>query len=178
MVSLMIFVLISFPGDTLTYNLMQRLKSPVGDVVFGALTASGGREAVVAIPLSYSFLGGEKAHRESKPMVVGGVCTGLLVTGIKFLVNRPRPDNIYTRSNSSFPSGHAAVSFYYAEYIGTYHPEMRFPLYLWAGGVAVSRLYLNRHWLSDVVVGAIIGWGMAKLTIKYGDWLKELKFYE
>ncbi len=169
---------IAFWGDSAVYRAVQKAQSPAGLTVARVLSATGGKEAVLTIPMAYSFLGGEKAHRESKSMAVGAVTTGLLVTGIKYITNRPRPDGDYTRSNSSFPSGHAAVAFFYATYISERHPEIKWPVYLWATGVAASRIYLNRHWLSDVVVGAVIGWGIARLTLRYGKRLEEFKIYE
>ena len=178
MINIILFVAVTFWGDSAAYNLAERAQSPAADIFFSTLSSTSGREAVISIPFAYSLLGGERAHTQSKPMVVGAVSTGLLVTGIKYITNRPRPDNDYTRMNSSFPSGHAAISFYYATYIGELHPRMKWPLYVWAVGVGLSRIYLKRHWLSDVVVGAVIGWGMAKLTLKYGEPLKRIELYE
>ncbi len=178
MVSILLVVYLSFWGDSAVYNFMARMQSPAGVEVFKAVSATSGKEGVLLIPMAYSFLGGEEAHENFKPMLVGGAVSGAVVFGIKYLTNRPRPDGDYTRANSSFPSGHAAASFYYATYIGALHPKAKWPLYTWATCVAVSRMYLQRHWLSDVVVGGLIGWAVARLTLKYGGFIKELKIYE
>jgi membrane-associated phospholipid phosphatase len=41
-------------------------------------------------------------------------------------------------------------------------------LYLWAAGAGFSRVYENRHWLSDTAVGALLGITSAKIIT--GRW--------
>lgn len=83
--------------------------------------------------------------------------TNLLVEGGKRAVNRTRPDGESKRSNSSFPSSHAANGFTLA-WVLTSRWRRGWPaFYALASLVAFSRMYLNRHYLSDVVVGALLG---------------------
>ena len=83
--------------------------------------------------------------------------TNLLVEGGKRAVNRPRPDGERKRSNSSFPSSHAANAFTLA-WVLSARWRRGWPLFATlAGLVAFSRMYLNRHYLSDVLVGAVLG---------------------
>ena len=85
----------------------------------------------------------------------------LTVEGIKRLVPRTRPDGDQKPSNASFPSSHAAGAFALAT-VFTRRWRKLWPLWFLAAAlVAFSRLYLNRHFLSDVVVGAMIGLGWA-----------------
>jgi undecaprenyl-diphosphatase len=87
--------------------------------------------------------------------------TNLLVEGIKRATDRTRPDGEHKPSNASFPSSHAANIFALAVVLGR-RWRRALPLFLLvAVGVAVSRVYLNRHWVSDVVAGAAIGVGTA-----------------
>ena len=93
-----------------------------------------------------------------------------LVTRIpKTLVGRERPDNWqgngpYTIKGplrgSSFPSGHTTASFAVASVIATQFRDSKWiPItaYSVAGLAGLSRVYDNKHWLTDVVAGATIG---------------------
>jgi membrane-associated phospholipid phosphatase len=73
---------------------------------------------------------------------------------IKFSVQRTRPDG----TSLSFPSGHTSASFATATVL---HSELGWkvgvPAYAVAAWVGASRMERQRHYLSDVVVGATIG---------------------
>ena len=57
----------------------------------------------------------------------------------------------------SFPSGHAMNAFALATVLGLAFPWAASPLALVAASVAVSRVVLGLHFLSDVVVGSLLG---------------------
>jgi membrane-associated phospholipid phosphatase len=61
--------------------------------------------------------------------------------------------------SSSFPSGHTTSAFAAATTLSEYYPTwpVVVPAYAAASAVAFSRLYANRHWGSDVVGGALVG---------------------
>src|SRR5574344_142675 len=78
---------------------------------------------------------------------------------LKYSINKERPDG---SDNRSFPSGHAAISFMTAtmlhkEYGETVSPWFSVIGYGTATAVSLSRVYDNKHWCSDVLVGASIG---------------------
>jgi membrane-associated phospholipid phosphatase len=91
-------------------------------------------------------------------LAVGALAaTNLVVEGLKRTVGRTRPDGERRRSNSSFPSSHAANAFALAWVLGA-RWRRGIPVFFGlALLVAFSRMYLNRHFLSDVVAGALIG---------------------
>jgi membrane-associated phospholipid phosphatase len=82
------------------------------------------------------------------------IINGIATQGIKYAVDRQRPDG----GHHSFPSGHTSATFATATVI-----QRRFgwkagvPLYALGGYVAASRLQQNHHYLSDVVFGAALG---------------------
>ena len=86
-----------------------------------------------------------------------------LVMGIKFLVRRRRPEGdwggIYRNTDPhSFPSGHAARAFIIATLaIGLVPGWLAVILWVWAPLVALARVAMGVHYVSDVVVGAVLG---------------------
>ena len=97
------------------------------------------------------------------------VLAGLLTRIPKNLLGRERPDNwrgdgpfVFNGPfhGNSFPSGHATASFAIASVIATQYRDHKWvPVvaYSVASLTAISRVYDNKHWLSDVVAGAAIG---------------------
>jgi len=57
----------------------------------------------------------------------------------------------------SFPSGHSITAFAIAVCIGSFYPPLLDCLLICASCIAVSRILLGMHFLSDVVVGSLIG---------------------
>jgi membrane-associated phospholipid phosphatase len=73
---------------------------------------------------------------------------------IKFTTQRTRPDG----STLSFPSGHTASTFATATVLRReFGWKAGVPAYALASWVAASRMHAERHYLSDVVMGATIG---------------------
>ena len=74
---------------------------------------------------------------------------------LKHLVGRQRPDG---SNHRSFPSGHASGTFATATVLlNRYGWKTGVPAYAVASYVAASRLSENKHFLSDVLFGAIVG---------------------
>lgn len=83
---------------------------------------------------------------------------GILVNSIKYSARVMRPDG---SSRNSFPSGHTATAFTNATFLHREYGPVS-PLYSIAGYasssyVGASRSLNNRHWISDILVGAAIG---------------------
>lgn len=66
----------------------------------------------------------------------------------------------------SFPSGHSITAFAFAISFGLFYPTLMPGLVFCAFSVALSRIMLGMHFLSDVVVGATIG-----LLLAYSGYL-------
>jgi len=66
----------------------------------------------------------------------------------------------------AFPSGHTTMAFAMATSLADdVHPTWaKIGLYGAATGVAVSRVYQEKHWFSDVVGGAVLGFASAKVV--------------
>ena len=96
-------------------------------------------------------------------MGISVVITAILVLVIKFTVRRSRPEGewggIYrTTDPHSFPSGHAARSFMLAAIVVGLGPTwLAILLLIWAPLVVLARVAMGVHYLSDVIVGAMLG---------------------
>jgi membrane-associated phospholipid phosphatase len=86
-----------------------------------------------------------------------------LVMGIKFLVRRRRPEGewgaIYRNTDPhSFPSGHAARAVLIAVIaLGLGPLWLGIALAMWAPLVALARVAMGVHYVSDVIAGALTG---------------------
>lgn len=93
---------------------------------------------------------------------------GLFVL-LKNVSGRPRPCAIEPHcwatllppDRFSFPSGHTITAFSVAISLGAFYPVLLPFLLLCAFCIAASRILLGMHFLSDVVVGALIGTALA-----------------
>ena len=65
-----------------------------------------------------------------------------------------------TRLRLSFPSGHTISAFAFSIAVGSYYPYLMGVLLFCAFSIATSRIVLGMHFLSDVVVGALLGAGL------------------
>lgn len=112
---------------------------------------------------------------------------GLGVTVLKVAFHRERPEEqlvldpyqfngpSLSRDNLSFPSGHTAIAFSLASSISAYYDDplyLAIPLYSLATLTTWQRIYDQKHWPSDVAMGAIIGVFVGR---KLATWQKASK---
>jgi undecaprenyl-diphosphatase len=92
-------------------------------------------------------------------------CGIILFHTLKRVVCRVRPRDIEphcwahiaTRDKFSFPSGHSTTAFAVALSLGSFYPEILPLLLILAANVAISRVVVGMHFLSDVLVGSGMG---------------------
>jgi membrane-associated phospholipid phosphatase len=98
---------------------------------------------------------------------------GVTVNVGKFAFGRPRPEQsldadgyVPFSGQVSLPSGHTAMAFALATSLADdiHRPWAAVGLYGMATAVGWSRVNDNRHWLSDVAAGALVGVASAKLA--------------
>lgn len=108
------------------------------------------------------------------------VFSTIFYAGSKQLVRRRRP--VYTddpfeinsmfqggREWTSFPSGHANTVFTVATAIALQYRDIKWVPYVAygiAGLTGLSRIYDNRHWASDVIIGAALGHFITKTVYR------------
>jgi len=83
---------------------------------------------------------------------------------IKVAVGRERPNQ---EDDKSFPSGHTSNAFALATVAERHYGwKVGVPAYLLAGLVGASRLEQDKHYLSDVVAGAALGYVVARTVVR------------
>ena len=152
-----------------------------------AITDAGGPAGTVLIAVVLGAL----LSRRARSLVPGLILVGtvgaaaLASTVTKSIVGRSRPpivSQVLLETDHSFPSGHATGAMVLftmvAVILGHGSPAARRGLLLFAAFtvtvlVAVTRLYLGEHWLTDVIGGILLG-GLAALigSALYGIWTR------
>ena len=94
---------------------------------------------------------------QTKLLLISELTTAILTQTIKKLTNITRPNG----GNLSFPSGHTSEAFTFATVLYKetidYDPVLAYSGYLFSSATGVLRITNNRHWASDVLVGAGLG---------------------
>ncbi len=96
-------------------------------------------------------------------MLAGISVLAALVMAVKFMIRRRRPagewGSIYRNTDPhSFPSGHAARAFMIAIVAMGLGPQWTaLVLVIWAPLVALARVAMGVHYVSDVVAGLVVG---------------------
>jgi membrane-associated phospholipid phosphatase len=95
--------------------------------------------------------------------------SGIVAQVLKAASRRPRPlsdqdrNGDFFEGGSSFPSGHATAAWSVAAVVACEykdHPLVRFGAYGLAAAVSAARYTGQNHFLSDVLVGSAIGYGI------------------
>jgi len=108
----------------------------------------------------------------SAGLAAGTSC--ILFQALKRATGRKRPcdiephcwANLLPPDQFSFPSGHTLSAFAVAISIGLFYPRMLPVLMFCAASIGASRILLGMHFLSDVILGALLG-----TALGYGSYL-------
>ena len=169
---LLLFIIIavasemSFPGDDSVNGWINGMQTPFLDSAMPLVSYLGAFPyCIIASLLAGLIFWLFKKRIESLFILIVpyiGVCISYV---LKFLIDRPRP--IEDGFGNSFPSGHTIYTFILMGLIIYFLPQLVKNstlcnlLQIVAGVViplmAFSRLYLQQHWLSDVLSSLIIG---------------------
>jgi undecaprenyl-diphosphatase len=101
-----------------------------------------------------------------------GVTSAVVNQGFKRVFRRDRPLRVQEDTNrhvrmptsTSFPSGHSASAFAFAQGVSATMPWTGIGLRITATAVAYSRVHTGVHYPADVAVGALLGMGVGQLT--------------
>ncbi len=97
----------------------------------------------------------------------------LLQLALKFTIRRKRPCLVLPQvrglislpEDFGFPSGHTGGAFVLATVIGYPYPILLIPSYAIGLIVGFSRVYNGVHYPGDILVGALLGFGIARVIL-------------
>ena len=114
---------------------------------------------------------GERGRRAAVTGLVAiGVTSAIVNQGMKRAMPRQRPDRegegvpearrVEMPDSGSFPSGHSASGFAFANAVGDELPVTGAALRFLAATVAYSRVHTGVHYPGDTIVGSVVGSGI------------------
>jgi membrane-associated phospholipid phosphatase len=135
---------------------------------------AGSGYGVGGVALTFYLVGRAKHDDRARETGLLGaealIDSAIVVTALKEITQRSRPLSGKSRSDffdggSSFPSGHSIATWSLATVIANeYHDHrlVQVAAYGIAGAVSVARFTGEKHYLSDVLVGSAMGYGIGR----------------
>lgn len=164
-------LLLNIPGlksaDIWVQSSISALHSLPLDKAFVLLTLLGDPQFIyVAMCWFIFFLWVRGQLVTAAIFMVAGLATHALIIVMKQVFEVARPNTALLHDSYAFPSGHAAgatfaIGLIAATIAGDLPSHRRWPVYTGAGLlillIACSRIYLEVHWMTDVIAGVLIG---------------------
>jgi membrane-associated phospholipid phosphatase len=112
-----------------------------------------GRGALVVTALGLPAVQGDWQGTKQAAFSLGA--TYAVTSGLKLVIEEERPDE---SNDKSFPSGHTSSSFAAAATLHKRHGwKVGVPAHVVAAFVGVARVKADKHFVHDVIAGAVIG---------------------
>jgi undecaprenyl-diphosphatase len=165
----LVITVLSSPLEATSENFLSRSDREIFDAIYDVppqrqplgtamevVTEFGDPKTMMGLSILLMAYGDDDPRETGRLLSSAFIGGGLVVLGMKQIVQRKRPleDEL---GDPSFPSGHTSIAFSMATVLGYQYPKWRIPLYIGAGLVGLSRIYLGRHYASDVLMGAAVG---------------------
>ena len=157
--------------DLAAYRVVASSSTPMLDEPLRRLSSAANYSRLSMLAAATLAVTGRARGRRAAVTGIASVAlaSATVNIGAKLLTRRPRPDrdgmgvitdrHVAMPESSSFPSGHTAAAFAFAEGVRHEWPAAGVPLYLLAGAVAYSRVHTGVHYPGDVIVGSTMGLG-------------------
>lgn len=167
--------------DLSVFEWIQGIQNKALTAIFVTITTLGD-EGIIFIAIALVFLFTKKYRKIGFAMLIAlGVMTICNNLVLKELVARPRPYMLYNidpeafslwggenakyffphlvhyHTSYSFPSGHTSSAFAAAFAILFYNRKIGVPMTVFAALMGLSRIYVEVHYCTDVIAGAVVG---------------------
>jgi membrane-associated phospholipid phosphatase len=130
---------------------------------FAKFLSNGGTVAFLVAGAALPLARDGRDSKEHTLRAMDGIGTATLASELtKMVVHERRPNNA---DLESFPSGHATAAFAAATMESAFHPKEAPLWYAGATLIGWSRVDLREHHTYDVVAGALLGYGIARLEL-------------
>jgi undecaprenyl-diphosphatase len=168
--------------DRAVYGAIADTPTPLLDEPMRRLSnAANFSKLWMAIAAGVALVGGRDGRRAAATgMIAIGVTSAVVNQAVKRFADRPRPDRsgedvpqeryVHMPTSTSFPSGHSASAFAFANVVGAQLPLLSGPLHFLAATVAYSRVHTGVHYPGDVIIGSLIGSVMGDLVVNAEVW--------
>ena len=162
--------------DHAVYSAIASTPAPSLDAPLRRLSTAANYSRIwFAIAAVLALVGGRTGRRAAIAGASSVGLTAVLNVGLK-TVGRRRPDReeygvpegrrVRMPTSASFPSGHSAAGFAFANSVSAQVPGLAFPLRVLALCVAYSRVHTGVHYPSDAIAGGIVG-GVVGQTVAF-----------
>ncbi len=168
---LMAYGIIGIESDGLKF-INSGIKEEVNENIDNKITIDDFSQYAPALSVYALNLGGIKGKNNlrDRSIILGTsyLLMGISVYALKNITKIERPDH---SGFNSFPSGHTATAFAGAEFLWQEYKDVSIWYgisgYLVATGTGIFRIYNDKHWLTDVAMGA----GIGILSTKIAYWI-------
>ena len=174
-------LIISFALDQKVFDLIKLIKTPLLTYLFHAASHISSVIWVLIIMTSLFMWERHKWNRIPALWLTFFISTSLCIL-MKILIARPRPFSMtlltfFGLVNYSFPSTHATAVFSPIKILHKEFPKTQWFWILFAFLVSSSRVYLGFHYLSDIIAGALLGYGSGLFVVFITDKFKLDKIF-
>ena len=154
----------------------QNVSNPILDWLMPVITNQNNWIIPVLILIFYLGFNGNKRGRIALTILLISIIAVDSISAqiLKPFFERIRPSHLYTEELNllvskggqwSMPSNHAANVFALAVVLSYFYEKVKIPLFVLAWIIAFSRVYVGVHYPGDVLVGGILGYGLAWIIL-------------